>query len=324
MALIIASDSWRGGRRIKESREGITRGLVFDWTPMTGPTWDYAVDNTGIHTTTTLGNMVPATDWSRRPAALSFGSGWQLKSADAGDDYIDFGVNPFTSQMQQISVGWWGTFVSQAPTGAQLIVGKGSDPSHAFGFRLRTVSGGGGWGFEVSYASVDLRCHFDSSAKERITSGVPNFIMATWNGGTTASTDVIGYKNGAGPLAHFLNANGGGARTNDSGAPLRILNHDDFPAVGSPDMYTSRIAIWNRVVTAPEVRLLARFPLWGTPGFASSASAFPGFTVDAGKGGIGSGPGIPILGGAGEGGGGGGSGGDGWMGMSQMFKTGSL
>jgi hypothetical protein len=105
-----------------------------------------------------------------------------------------------------------------------------------------------------------LRVHFDTSANERITAGTPTLVVATWNGRTTASAAVKGYKNFLGPLTHFLDTNAVGARVNDAALPLRIGNYTDTSTF-SPNAYHYRTTVWRRELTLTEIRILATHPL---------------------------------------------------------------
>lgn len=312
MALILSS-----GSRIVHSgpfkSRSLWEGKVFDWTPLLGPTWGYGMDSTGLHAPGALVNMAPETDWSLRPSITgsagvpTFPGGWALKTASAGDDYIDWGANPNTSNMSQMTLLWYGLIVAHADN-KRLICKGANAPTHTFGFRLITTGSAGGWGFEISYGTTDLRVHFDTSATERIAAGVPTVVVATWNGRTTASAAVKGYKNFLGPLTHFLDTNAAGSRVDDSTYPLRMGNHTDTTTF-SPDAYHYRIAIWRRELVPAEIFTLAQHPMLDFP-YSWDSSSGGGIRAKYAFGGIG---------GAGPAGAG-----DGWMGMSQMFKTGSM
>ena len=172
---------------------------------------------------------------------------------DLVDDRVTITPAASIDNMSAITLSVW---INSDVSGAQrrIVSKSGADTT---GWRLRILANDT-LGFVCDYTPTS---DMGSISTTTITEGSWQHILVTWDGSATA-TNVHIYINGT-EVTYTTQTNGDNTRANDSTAGLFVgMRSDGAQPFGGE---ITEVAIWNVVLTAPQIALLANSRIKGIP-----------------------------------------------------------
>lgn len=200
---------------------------------------------------------------------------WAGVNFDDVDDYIDCGTmaDAVMTENGALTISAWIYPETIGTSGASRIIGRQNGGVGVYLYKSSTTT--------VSFQVVGSTTLTRKAANNALTLNIWQHILLTWDGSTNAENVHI-YVNGI-EVAYQTTTNGI-TPSNNSAASLIIGNRDDF--IRCFDGTITEVAVWNTIVSANEIALLAHSRVKGMPLLLKTANLKGYWPLDEGSHGV--------------------------------------